>query len=686
MSEHKSPLQWFLRLKQPVFALKSIGNRKTLLLLLLVLSFVAGLGGAWQVKRRADQQLAEERARREKQDLIPFEQGLLKPISSKAIEIWQNHKTTRAIVRFNDSYFVASDGGLIELDQTGKLVRHYTVLDGLPESDLLSLAVFNSKLFIGTRTGGVVEFNGAQFRGYRWTDRTSQSIDALFADEGRLLIGTRAGGLIAFDGRQFTELTAGTEHQRLLEINFLAKDSQRLFVGTFADGLWMEEGRRWSHFTVVDGLLSNRVVGVAVANQNLFVATDFGLAVAPIASLSDENTSQPRFLTVVTLPSLSSLALTADSIVLSKDNGEAFSFQTDQTSRQVSLIPWARAGNSTGTRLTALDQYLWLLSDDGLYRATADNGRFAANAFFAWGQADRDRTLTTNLVSALTIDSVARLWAGNFRRGIDVLSSQGRQLAHLESDTNREINSLVEDRSSNSILVASSTGLLRFDSSLRPTEQWSTKDGLLSNAILQVAQGDVDGENTRNPPLACATSKGLSLGTRGKLHSLTTVQGLPSNSLYAVLVQGRKTYVGTLGGLAVVEDGRVTRVFKDTNSKLTTNWVTALCVVGQRVFVGTYGGGLFELNTSGELRSFATEVGRVVVNPNAMWTDGLRLFVGTLDGALVFEPASQQWTQVKSELPSRNVLSITGSDNYVYFGTTGGIARIERSYWNVSQT
>ena len=105
-----------------------------------------------------------------------------------------NHKATRAIARFNDSYFVASDGGLIEIDQTGKLVRHYTVLDGLPESDLLSLAVFNSKLFIGTRTEGLVEFDGAQFRGYRWTDRTSQSIDALFADEGRLLIGTRAGG------------------------------------------------------------------------------------------------------------------------------------------------------------------------------------------------------------------------------------------------------------------------------------------------------------------------------------------------------------------------------------------------------------------------------------------------------------------------------------------------------------
>jgi ligand-binding sensor domain-containing protein len=658
MGKHKLP------------ALKTIANRGTLLSL-VVLSLIVVLAGAWRVKQQADQQLAEERARREKQNLIPYEQKLFKSISSKAIQIWQNHQTARAIVRFNDSYFVASDGGLIELDRTGKLVRHYTVLDGLPESDLLSLAVFNSKLFIGTRTQGLVEFDGSQFRGFSWTDRTSQSIGALLADEGRLLIGTRAGGLISFDGRQFKELTAGTEHKRLLEINLLAKDGTRLFVGTFADGLWIDEADRWSHFTTEDGLLSNRVVGVAVANQNLFVATDFGLAVAPIA--------ESGFLTLVTLPSLSSMALTADSLVLSKDNGETFSLRSDReisASRQVTPLRWTRAGNSTGTRLISLDNSLWLLSEEGLYRSDLDQ----SNAFVAWGQSDRNRSLTSNLVSALTIDSQARVWAGNFRRGIDVLSSQGTQLAHMESETNREINSLSKDQST--ILAASSAGLLRFDSNLRNTEQWSTKDGLLSNAVLQVARWDVDGENTRNPLLAFATSKGLSLGARGKLRGLTTVQGLPSNSLYAVLVQGRKTYVGTLGGLAVVEDGRVSQVFKDTNSKLTTNWVTALCAVGPRIFVGTYGGGLFELNGSGDLRSFASEIGRAVVNPNAMWSDGSRLFVGTLDGALVFEPSSQQWTQVKSELPSRNVLSITGSNDYVYFGTTGGIARIENSYWN----
>jgi hypothetical protein len=140
--------------------------------------------------------------------------------------------------------------------------------------------------------------------------------------------------------------------------------------------------------------------------------------------------------------------------------------------------------------------------------------------------------------------------------------------------------------------------------------------------------------------------------------------------------------VGTLGGLAVDEDGRVSQVFKDTNSNSPRIGLPHSVPLGVVFSSGTYGGGLFELNASGELRSFAPEVGRVVVNPNAMWTDGARLYVGTLDGALIFEPAAQQWTRVKSELPSRNVLSITGDDNYVYFGTAGGIARIERSYWN----
>jgi ligand-binding sensor domain-containing protein len=595
-------------------------------------------------------------------------------------------------MQFQDSYFVATDGGLVELDASGKLLRHYTVLDGLPESDLLSLASFNSKLFVGTQTQGLVAFDGEHFESYRWTDRKPQAISALFEDGGRLLIGTNAAGLIEFDGQQFREIKVGADHQRLLGITYLAKNGTRLFVGTFADGLWVEEAARWSQFTVADGLLSNRIVGVVANRENIFVASDYGLAVAPTATLSasTEPTSAKRFHAISTLPSLSGMVQASSDILLCKDNGESYSFSadTDLSRLHINAIGWKRPAGAAGCRLVVLGPDVWLLSNAGVYRAqieALESSRTSSLPFSTFGQSHVAQGIKTNLTSALSLDARGRIWAGSFRNGIDVLSADGKQLAHLESDDVREINFLAEDREARAMLVATSQGLLRFNADLRGIDRWSSADGLLSNSILQVAQTTAEpSEKARKFDIACATSKGLSFGVPGKLRGLTTVQGLPSNSLYTLLVQGRKIYVGTLGGLAVVEDGRVVRVFKDTNSKLTHNWVTALRIIGSRLFVGTYGGGVFELTASGELQSFSATAGRAVVNPNAMWADGERLYAGTLDGVLIFDLYSQKWTHVTDELPSRTVLSITGDERYVYFGTTSGIARVARTYWNAA--
>ena len=656
-----------------------IFNKRTLIVL-AGLALSVSVGTAWFIKQRADRSLAQERSRLEKQNVIPFQHKSYSRIDNRSISFLQSYKTTRAIAKFNDSIFVATDGGLVEFGPEGNLLRRYTVLDGLPESDLLSLATFNSKLFIGTRTSGLVAFDGSRFEGYRWTDRVSQSIDALLSDSSRLLIGTRAGGLIAFDGSQFTELKAGAEQQRLLEITFLARNGVRLFVGTFSDGVWTEEGARWSHFTTADGLLSNRIVGLAVEDGNLFVASDFGLAAATLASLATNTRGPSPFLSVAVLPSLSSMVQYGDNLVLCKDNSETFSLRPDadlSRLRRAIAASWNRVTVSTGSRLAMLDRDLWLLSDTGVHRA--NQAETAVIRFSRWGELRH--ALTSNLISALSVDSQGRLWAGTFRNGIDVLGPAGTLVAHLESESVREINSLVEDAASKKMLAASSAGLLSFDTNLGTTEHLSATDGLLSNSILQATHISDPNRHMDRSMLVLATSKGLSLGVKGKFRGVTTVQGLPSNSLYSVLDHAGKLYVGTLGGLAVLADGLVHRVFKDTNSKLTPNWVTALCAVGPRVFLGTYGGGVFELTASGELHPFAAETGRAVVNPNAMWSDGSRLYAGTLDGALVFDLNSQEWTRLIGELPARMVLSITGDEKYVYFGTTAGIARIEHRYW-----
>jgi ligand-binding sensor domain-containing protein len=658
-----------------------IFNKRTLVLV-VSLTLVAALLVTWVIKRRAEARLAQERSRLAQQNFVPFEHQSYSQINNPAISVWQSYKTTRAIEKFNDSVFVATDGGLVQFGPTGNFLRHYTVLDGLPESDLLTLATFNSKLFIGTRTSGLVAFDGTRFEGFRWTDRASQSIDALLSDSGRLLVGTRAGGLIAFDGSQFSEIKAGAEHQRLLEITFLSRIGVRLFVGTFSDGVWIEQAAQWSHFTTVDGLLSNRNDGMKADNENLYVASDYVMATTTLASLTTNTpeTGQPRFVSVAVLPSLSSLVQYDGKLVLCKDNGETFGVRTDVDLSHVRrTIPanWTRATVSTGSRLATVDRDLWLLSNDGVHRAIINENDTIR--FSRWGELRQ--TLTSNLISALSVDSQGRLWAGTFRNGIDVLGPAGTLAAHLESESVREINSLVEDAASQKMLAASSAGLLSFNTNLGTAEHLSATDGLLSNSIMQVAQLSEPARGLDRSMLVLATSKGLSLGEKGKFRAVSTVQGLPSNSLYSVLAHAGKLYVGTLGGLAVLEDGRVYRVFKDTNSKLSPNWVTALCAVGPRVFLGTYGGGVFELTASGELRSFAPETGRAVVNPNAMWSDGSRLYAGTLEGTLVFDLNSQQWTRLTNEMPARTVLSITGDEKYVYFGTTAGIARIEPRYW-----
>src|SRR5262245_37347237 len=287
---------------------------------------IAALIVGWTVKRRADREFEAARALSEGRAFAPFEKDAMRAFDGDEVKLIQSSRATRGLAQFNGSVFAATDGGLVEFDEEGKIKRRYTTLDGLPESDLTSVAVFNSKLFIGSSSQGLIVFDGKRFERYRWTDRDAQAVTVLLEDRGRLLIGTFAGGLLEFDGGRFREIKInaasgsgqgpingateqvtpaaargadprgpGSEQdgqRRLAGITRLIADGARLFVGTFDDGLWVNDSDRWSHFTVVDGLPSNRVVGIVAAGDQLIAATDFGLAV------SGPGSSQRRFQTI----------------------------------------------------------------------------------------------------------------------------------------------------------------------------------------------------------------------------------------------------------------------------------------------------------------------------------------------------------------------------------------------------
>lgn len=613
--------------------------KKILIVCFSVIVFVVALLQIFSISQSAEKKLADERARLTEQNRVPFEKKLLTPHPSKDIQILQNTNTVRDFVRFEDSYFAATTGGLVKISREGEALRHFTVLDGLPESDLTCLAVFRGKLFIGTQTKNLLAFDGEDFENYIWTDRKIQAVTSFLVANGKLLIGTMAGGLIEFDGEKFTEIKA--DKTRISAVNCLFNDEARIYIGTFDNGLWIYENAVWSHLTTTDGLPSNRVVGIAAKDKKLFAATDFGLAV-----LEDKT-----FRVLKTLPALSSLTLQNNQLFFTKASGEIYVFDN-------SIKSVAAKENLENARLIHEDEKIWLLSNLGIFELEGTKLK-------PFGKTENE-TITNNFVSAIAIDSRENLWIGTFRRGIDVFTSKGRKLKHLEDENVREINFLQSD--GEAVSAASTSGLINFKNDFS-FENLTKTEGLPSNSITHFSGAFV------------ATAKGLSIQEGGKIRVLSTVQGLPSNSVYTTLQDGKTLYVGTLGGLARIENGRVIQTYKDSNSNLTTNWITALCLANERLFIGTYGGGLFELLPSGEVRSFESEIGKFTVNPNAMFSDGERIYMGTLAGAKMLDLQTEGWTAFKRDLPAETVLSIAGNAENVYFGTTNGIAQIKKSYF-----
>lgn len=603
-----------------------IFNKVTILILLTLGFGVAGIQ-IYRIYQDTQTKLAQSRSLQIEQNKIAVEKIRLIPHLTKKVEIIQNTSQIHDLIYFQDSYFAATSGGLLQLSNDGKVIKHFTVLDGLPESDLTSLAIFEAKLFIGTRTKGLVAYDGENLIGFNFPEREIQAVTNFQNSNGKLLIGTFNGGLLEFNGKDFTELKA--ENQTIRSITFLKEENASLYVGTFDNGLFILQNGVWKRFSTIDGLPSNRIIGIEKQNENLLVATDFGLSI-----LENE-----KFRTIKILPMLSSLLKFQDQIYLTKENGEVFTF-TNQ------INDFKKNKDLEKSHLAISNNKLFLLSNHGIY-----------HDFKPFSQTENS-SLTDNFVSAISFDQNDNLWAGTFRNGIDIFSESGKKIKHIETDNIKDINSL--QLTNNNITAATSKGLWRFEKA-NFTEK-------------TLAQGAI----THFSADAIATSKGLQIGDK----FLTNINGLPSSSTYTVLQTGNKIYLGTLGGLAEIKQNKVVKTFTDANSKLTNNWITALCLVNERLFIGTYGGGILKLLPSGELHSFADETGNFVVNPNAIFSDGERLFVGTLVGVKILNLTTNKWSTIKDILPAEAVFAISQIKGNLYFATTNGIAKVNKSYFD----
>jgi len=638
------------------------------------------IGGVIIYVARVNRSLEQERERQAAATRVDVEERELRAPSTDGLTLLLNAADVRAVARFHDGAYLATSGGLIAVDEGGDIRKRYTTLDGLPDIDLTSLAVFRDRLFVGTASAGLLAFDGNVFIGFRFNKPKASHVSVLVPTETELLIGTIDGGLFEYDGQRFTRRFNSAPGAEFSRVTALLSHESRLYIGTQDAGLYIWREAHIEHITTNETLPSPHVTAITSLPASLSdrgtiaVATDFG-----VVALNDANELKP----ISNRPNVTSLAVSRGHLFAGMFNGgivdlnppavrqKALAGEAETSSSQTAGLPV-----SVPAKVVVEDGKLWALTSSGAFARDEGSTRPAFESIA--GALVRDPVLTAGHITGLALDGASRLWVGYFDRGIDVLAPEtSERLSHIEDDRVREINHLVFDGSDDRMLAATSRGLVAFAGNFKQTVMTREQGGLINDSVAQVSLAIDSG--TRGRSMVLATSGGLTEVAGGRARSLTAFHGLASNHLYTSASVGSRLFVGSLAGLVELEGLRVVRTYKTSNSSLSHDWVTALAEAEGTLYVGTNGGGVDALLPTGEWVNFADELGKFEVNQNAMHYDGERLYVGTSDrGLLVYNTRARRWTRVTAGLASQNVTAITTDDRFVYVGTLNGLVRIEK--------
>ena len=578
------------------------------------------------------------------------------PAPNPGLEVVSSPQVFLQAARFQDHLFIAGPAGLHEYDNSGALLRHYSVGSDLPSSPLVALAPsvladsHEPELLIATANDGILAFNGLAFRQILPASPEARGINGILpASSGHLLIGTMKRGVLLYDGKRMSVLHPLLDR---LHVTSLAGDEANLWVGTLNRGVIHFHGGQAETFSEEQGLPDPDIQSLAVSGPKVYVGTVSGVAVFDGGNFSR-----------VLAPGIFSTALYATSTDLyvgSVDQG-------------VLVIPLeGRRPNPNLGQGSELAEIRQLFSSGGTMYAVARNGLYRMNAHgLGWQRVLESETavLSDRNISALATDTNGQLWIGYFDRGLDLLASDERRVRHVEDDRVFCVNRIFRDSKTGSIHVATANGLVQFNDAGGEQQVLTRADGLIADHVTDIA--------SYRGGLAIATPAGLTFLDASGAHSMYAFHGLVNNHVYALGVSGDELMAGTLGGLSHLNQGDVKFNYTTSSSNLKHNWITSVVPVGSEWMVGTYGAGVLSLDSSGHFHSFETASGPLEINPNAMLVTENFVLAGSLgQGLYIYDRQSQRWSVIRNGLPSLNVTAFAAANGYIFIGTDNGLVRI----------
>ncbi|MEZ5306664.1 MAG: hypothetical protein R2684_05885 [Pyrinomonadaceae bacterium] len=563
--------------------------------------------------------------------LVPLERTVL-----RSAMVFGGVPTALDIAEYNQNLYVATDSGVYVFSQSGVEIGRYSTLDGLPNAKVTAIAAFSGKLYMGTAAGELFSYDGRSFTLIQFAKISTGSINAILSAKDSMLIGTETAGLLQYDGTSFVELKVNRQSIKSI-ISLTRSAGGPLFVGTRESGVAVFDGKSWNVFDTGNGLHSNRILGATqTATGASIIATDLGLYTIESGTIKQTHV----------VPALSGVLARERRLVYSRENCEVSTYPEKEI-----LVSGKQLVSGCRLRTSGNDSYLL---GPGLVRRIGERESWSAR-FNLNPSAAKDKSF-----SALLSTKDGKLLAGDFRNGVSEISEIAGQLVATDFESRvSEINGISETEGG-SYLISTSRGLFE-----------RTRNGEL--AEIGAATG---ASYFQSREAIHASAKGIEINSGRNRKALTVANGLPPGAAYTILRVGDYIFAGTMGGLALVKNGKVEKVWNSTNSNLQANWVSALAEFEGRFFVATYGGGVFEVSTEHSLKRVGNLGRKLFVNLNALLVIEGKLVAGTTDGIWMADLKTGLWSKTKLPLPSQMVLSLCIWRERLVVGTDAGLFAI----------
>ena len=491
------------------------------------------------------------------------------------------------------------------------------------------------------------------------------------------------------------------------EVNCIAADANNVWIAT-ARGVsrWDRQQDQWLHYTMEDGLANDMVNAVAIEGQWVWFATDEGV--------SRYDTQTDTFSTFRTIDGLASDQVSSIAV-----DGNYVWFGTSEGLNRYdkTIDSWAVRTRKDGlvskiiTTIAVEPEYVWVGTDREINpdpHGWDEDPRFSRGGVSryhrdtdSWNNYTKSDGLIDNEIATIAVDDNS-VWFGTQDEGVSQYNQVDQTFIKTYTKTDLLKSNMITSIRSDGFQVwfgTANAGVHRF---IKPVNTWvhyTKADGLSSNHVSWITtQGDdvwfaskedgvsrfdkVTGEWTiykqadflvdndvrditrdADGNLWVATVAGISVyapQTRS-WEIISKEDGLPTPYITSIFISSQQSAVGNQqAGIGASEASLPTVI-----------WVGSDRGIGTRTSVGTEWVFHTPPRAATQGEAFVTAIDADPTQPNSV------IWVGTSLGPAMYDPISQEWTQLALPDAPKNplIVSVLAHKENVWFGGAEGVWR-----------